>query len=257
MKVSVSTDYSTVAPDGTRLHLPFYGDFEEAEINPVDGGGWQVTAIVRDYDPEPHNPRENTDLNMLWLGFEHRNYKIGDEEFDPDCPHCEGAGCVVDSEGDDEDCPNCGGAGEATTLAQAVEFTRHRYDAVAVWPVGMIDHSGVSFYLGGGAHWCDPGGWDSGTCGLLVLTRDRLREWGYPVPDGEPTADQLAEYTKWADGEIKEYDAWSNGDVWGVIDWHFDADGDLTDDYTCWGYIGYDYALAELHGSRVCVVQTP
>ena len=251
MKVTTRINYETEAPNGTILHLPFYSDhFDEAEITPVEGGGWRLTALVLDFDPEPHNPREFTDGNMLWLGFEHRRYKIGDETFDPTCPHCGGQAYWVNGEGDDEDCPHCGGAGEAMTLAKAIEFTRHRYDAVAVWQVGMIDHSGLSFYLGGGAHWCDPGGWDSGTCGLLVLSRERLREWGHEVPEGEPTPDQLATYTEWARGEISEYDAWSTGDMYGIVDWVFDADGEATDDTTCWGYIGYEYALSELEAMR-------
>jgi hypothetical protein len=42
--------------------------------------------------------------------------------------------------------------------------------------VGLLDHSGWHCYAGGGDHWCDPGGWDSGTVGFIYTTRERILE---------------------------------------------------------------------------------
>lgn len=77
--------------------------------------------------------------------------------------------------------------------------------------------------------------------------RDRLddaAQWLYICPEDVP-ADQRAVYVEavWS-----EWRAWADGEVYGVRTVDVDADGTErpgTED-SCWGYIGDDYAAAEL-----------
>ena len=68
--------------------------------------------------------------------------------------------------------------------------------------------------------------------------------WVYIVPEDVPE-DRRAEYV---DGVWSEWRAWAAGEVYGVRTVDVDADGTErpgTED-SCWGYIGDDYAAAEL-----------
>lgn len=85
-------------------------------------------------------------------------------------------------------------------------WLRAFYDVKTVLKVGLIDHSGLSVYCGGGAHEIDPGGWDSGTVGLIFDTPHSREECG--TPD-----DRIEEVLK---AEIVEYDLYITGDVWGA-----------------------------------------
>ena len=123
---------------------------------------------------------------------------------------------------------------------ELIEYLKVKYDARVVLPVGMLDHSGVSYYIGGGAARSDPGGWDSGTCGFILDTPKGREECGTP--------DYLIEEA--LTGEIQEYSAWAQGDCRGfVIE---DQNGDEVE--SCWGFIGSDYCkedVFELRARRV------
>lgn len=183
------------------------------------------------------NPRDN-DGNFLFLGFPHRDYKIGDETFDPgegfECKACDGRG--TDYESGDE-CPKCEGQGRihASNLDELLLMIQEEYKAHLVLPVGMIDHSGVHYYIGGGAHWSDSAGWDSGTCGVILDTPETLAVRGFPDP---LTEEWLREGMA---AEIGEYSKWANGEVYGYV--IKDRNGD--DVESCWGFIGYEYAQQE------------
>ena len=76
--------------------------------------------------------------------------------------------------------------------------------------------------------------------------------WVYIVPEDVPE-DRRAEYV---DGVWSEWRAWAAGEVYGVRTVDVDADGTErpgTED-SCWGYIGADYAAAEL--ARAMEVQS-
>ena len=76
--------------------------------------------------------------------------------------------------------------------------------------------------------------------------------WVYIVPEDVPE-DRRAEYV---DGVWSEWRAWAAGEVYGVRTVDVDADGTErpgTED-SCWGYIGDDYAAAEL--ARAMEVQS-
>lgn len=83
-------------------------------------------------------------------------------------------------------------------------------DVAVILPLGLIDHSGISMYVGAGAHACDPGGWDSGTVGVIYVTSaDIVREYGEDTPENRKRAEEVMEL------EVRTYDQWMRGDVYG------------------------------------------
>ena len=156
-------------------------------------------------DEDCTSPREWDNASVI-LGS-HRNYTIGDGE----------------PEGRQAEAIERGG------VRLLSRYLRMCEGAVAFTTVGMLDHSGVTFYAGGGAHNCDPGGWDSGTVGYAYVTRARADELGVDDPEAAMLA-ELAEYARWAEGDCYGY----------IIT---DPDGDTVD--SCWGFIGHEYAVEE------------
>lgn len=192
------------------------------------------TVEVRlDEEPGDSNPREFDDSNYLWLGFPHRHYTIGDEQIDPrtfsiECRACHGEG-QVEQEGfaGRYPCEVCDGYGTEAAdgdLGKLIELVKHHYKARIVKQVGMYDHSGVSFYLTDGGHPCR---WDSGTCGLLVATEEKLTEWGI----ADYTDDEIVEQMR---AEIDYYSAWAAGEVYFVE--VADCNGDTVE--SLGGFIG-------------------
>ena len=107
---------------------------------------------------------------------------------------------------------------------------------VCIFPLSMIDHSGISIYLGAGAHWCDPGGWDSGQIGFAFVSRKKaLEEWG----KSRVTKRVRASAEKCLRAEVEEYDKYLRGDCWGFI--IETPDGQEID--SCWGHIGLEWAI--------------
>ena len=168
------------------------------------------------YDEGCESPREYENLG-LFLGFHSNRYlgdRIGDETFDP---------TVLD-----EEYP------ELNTWTGLCQYLKATYGARVILKVGIIDHSGVAYYIGGGPHPCDPGGWDSGTCGVIFDTTDRRKACGGESDDyytDEMITEQLT-------AEIEEYSQWASGQCYGYV--ITDSNGDEV--VSCWGYIGYEYA---------------
>lgn len=175
-------------------------------------------------DDSPESPREWDNLGVF-VGAEHRSYEIGDRR--PTATEIR--------------------ALERGGFALLERYLRRTEGATHVLAVGMLDHSGVHFYVGGGAHWTDSAGWDSGTCGFIYDSREGREACGTPP---ELIAEALA-------GEIETYDQWASGDVYGyVIERRtlcalcsaLDADDvparcphcDLDTDDSCWGFYGAD-----------------
>lgn len=192
-------------------------------VETLEKNGW--TVEIR-YSP-PLDTCRDDDCHGLFLGLPHRHYDIGDE---PVPQH------IID---------------ECSSLAELETALAVEYDAFRIWPVGMIDHSGVTYYLGGGAHWCDPGGWDSGTCGFLIYTRDKLRMWSgdnwehyytveYPAMQDGKTLDDIAR------DEIQEYSDWAAGHVYDLIVLDPNGDDVTEDKYgECPNWLIGDYAYDE------------
>ena len=140
-------------------------------------------------DQYPESPRTSQD-NLTTMVYGHRSYIVGDRA------------------------PN---AGEVEVLTNG---TNGGWDALLDWYLnhhgggeglvlwarkyGMIDHSGIAIYLHGGAHPQDPGGWDSGTVGIIFVTEAQRALLGTPLDAVELVA--LAEF--------EEYDQHIRGNVW-------------------------------------------
>jgi hypothetical protein len=206
------------------------------------------------HDEDTESPRGEGMTLGTWVGFPHRNYNIGDEQMDPtehwfNCP-----GCVDD---DEPGCPRCSdkyGLGDGTIQAQSlgefVELLKAERKARVMLLVGMIDHSGVAYYIGGGAHMSDPGGWDSGTCGVIFDTPEAIAKgWG-----DNPITDE--EITKILTQEIETSSQWSQGFCYGYV--INGPDGNEIADGSCWGFIGlgvYDEGGYMLDEIKMAVAQ--
>lgn len=126
-------------------------------VETFEQNGYTV-KIQYDEDSSYANPRQDTNLG-LFLGFPHRSYDIGDARFY--------AEDYADEDGN-----------EPANQAELIAAIKAKHGSRVVLPVGMIDHSGVHYYIGGGAHWSDSAGWDSGTCGFIFDTTDGREECG-------------------------------------------------------------------------------
>lgn len=149
-------------------------------------------------------------------------------------------------------------------------YLRRYEGAVAVRMLGLLDHSGLHMYLGGGENRFDPGGWDSGTVGFIYVTREQLKAAGFEPGDkvdGEDAAEMIIRQ------EVEEYDQYLTGDVYGYIietipecddeDCCLDSgepnDSRVPHRYgcscacheegehveSCWGFYGHEYAEQE------------
>ncbi len=173
-----------------------------------------------EHDQDCENPRENDNAGVL-VCF-HRRYNLGDK----DHGYREGEF-----------------SGWAWLRAK-IELD-HR--PAVILPLGLIDHSGISLYVGSGANQFDPGGWDSGQVGFAYVSRaTALTEWGGKIMSKNVRAKAEACLR----AEIEEYDLYLRGECYGyVIE---TPDGEHVD--SCWGFIGYEYAKEE---ALRCVPEEP
>jgi hypothetical protein len=121
---------------------------------------------------------------------------------------------------------------------QDFEESDERKDIALMLPLGLIDHSGISMYVGSGAHACDPGGWDSGQVGWIYVTRAKLRS---EYSRKYVTKSLLAKAEEVLRGEVKTYDQDLTGDVYGYII----EDEHGNDVESCWGFYGIECVREE------------
>lgn len=112
------------------------------------------------------------------------------------------------------------------------------HNAAVVLPLGLLDHSGLTMWVGGGSHWSDSAGWDSGTVGFIWCTHEDVqREWNGDVEAAE----------RYLRGEVSTYDAYLTNRVAGYT--VEDEDGEVLD--SCWGFYpddegdGFEYVRQE------------
>lgn len=151
------------------------------------------------------DPRENTNVGTFvhW----HRNYELGDRKLDSQ----------------EDEAMRRGG------LNLLVRYLKLCRGATCVIPVGMIDHSGISVYAGGGTHWSDSAGWDSGTVGVIYDTPESREETGVSNEEIERILRT----------EIEEYDKFVRGEIYGY------EVGDDRLRESCWGFLGLDVVREE------------
>lgn len=168
--------------------------------------GCTVTIGVHDCWDE--SPRDWCNLGVMQCA--HRRYKLGDESVDLDA------------------LARLGAKGYARWLSLF-------HDAAIVLPLGLIDHSGLSMYVGSGAHWCDPGGWDSGQVGIIYTTRAKVREEYGDAPDALRRAEDALR------AEVDVYDRYLRGEVY-----YFAVDDEVGEQVgSCGGIYGLNECRAE------------
>ena len=142
--------------------------------------------LVADYaGAEYADPRQDTNLGVM-AAHGHRRYSLGDNTDLTQEVH------------------------DALMLVGpriTARWLRIFHGATVVLPLGLIDHSGISMYVGSGAHPHDFGGWDSGLVGLTFDTPATRAECGTPP--------ELIE--KVLRGEVEEYDRYLRGEVYGAV----------------------------------------
>lgn len=160
--------------------------------------------IYQDEDPESPRDWDNTGVLVCF----HRRYQLGDKDH---------GYYEADFTGWDD---------LRTTIIR-------NHNPVVILPLGLIDHSGISMYVGSEAHWCDPGGWDSGQVGFAFVSRaTALKEWGNKRVTKRVR--ELAE--KCLRGQIESYDQYLRGDVYG-----YTITGENEEPLdSCWGFFGIE-----------------
>lgn len=162
-------------------------------------GGYELSIYPEEY---PLNPREDFDnLGIIVLTPRaQRNYGFGDMTTEsPDCPN--------------------------------------KREIAAILPVYLLDHSGLSVSTGSFSH-VDPGEWDSGQCGFIVMTRETvLKEYGYK----RITKSVREKLERYLEGEIAMLDACFRGNVYGYQ--ITDRAGEFVD--SCWGFYHTEYGWTD------------
>lgn len=171
-------------------------------------------------DEDPPNPRRDYDPLATFV-CDHKSYDLGDTNLKKLTGY---------------DVP--GFLGTEAHVMDSIEshIRKHHGAVVFVW-LGLLDHSGLHIYEGGGASPFDPGGWDSGTIGFAFVSRETvIYEYGEDTAETRETALSALR------GEIETYDMYMRGDVYGyqVVD----DDEEVVD--SLWGIYGYQNALKEL-----------
>lgn len=137
------------------------------------------------YDTDPEDPR-TYDCKVGEIIHWHRRYNLGDRQ-------------VTDTELR---------ALERGGLELLERYLRRAEDSLLMLPLTLLDHSGLSIRVGRGAWACDPGGWDSGTVGVIYVTPTDLKRVGLPADtDLRPLLQD----------EVETYDQYLRGDVYEVV----------------------------------------
>jgi hypothetical protein len=125
--------------------------------------------------------------------------------------------------------------GPAGALEVVSRWARIVHDVKVILPISAIDHSGVAVYLGTHDHPMDPGGWDSGWIGWILLTAEQAAQWG---------SSDVAELTAQVRRSFEEFAAWVEGDVAGYR--IVAPDGEEIG--SCYGFYGLAKSFAEHTG---------
>lgn len=195
----------------------------------TDYPGVTVTIHV---DEDPLNPREDYDhLGTIACRDDHNYYTLGDSDASVDIgaifsdaldAHEERVEAGIDSER-----PSDG-------WAEVKRYLIEERGALEESMVGlaMTDHSGLYLHVdvADGSNVGD--GWDTAFIGWAYLTAEAAKELG---DHAAPRDCALA--------EAREYAAYLSGDIYGYV--VSDEDDDILE--SCWGFIGYDYAVEEAH----------
>ena len=224
------------------------------------------------YDDDPFDPREND--NIATFVCEHRNYVLGDEHCIEDAVS-ELFDSLVTSQqiinyfvsdrqavlrndehdyyyswnenGNERNSDCFPATADTDEIAEVLTDELYSQDKlnlveasgeVAIQPISMYDHSGISIWLGGYSGHPDAR-WDCGTLGFAYIAKATAEE---EMPNfSEET------WKEWANqimkGEMKEYAAYVSGQVYGYMIEALDDDEGCDD--SCWGYYDESYMLED------------
>ncbi len=165
------------------------------DSNVVESAKFHDMTIEIRYDElSDSNPRDWDNLSVMVC--DHSRYNLGDRQLEPDESEALGRG----------------------GWPLLTRYLRMSKGAVAVLPLWLYDHSGISISTG------RTDSWDSGQIGFAYVTKERIDYLGAPLADAE----------KQMRGEIEEYDSFLRGEVYGFV--INGPDGDHLD--SCWGFVG-------------------
>jgi hypothetical protein len=169
-------------------------------------------------DEAPENPRENCDnASTMWCW--HRRYNLGDK--DSDKPRHE------DFDG----------------WEAIAEYIRENHCILAMKPLYLMDHSGISISTGEFA--CR---WDSGPVGFIFVTEDHHLRM---MNDAADKATRVAWAEKVIRGDVEVYDDYLTGAVFRREVLDLTALND-TDRDNCGTYYGYDHKKSGLLADTGC-----
>lgn len=171
--------------------------------------------VTIEQDTNAISPRDpNYQDNMGIMICSHRNYKLGDEQFDSD-----------DFDGWDD---------------LKMHLLNER-GAGWVLPLYLYDHSGIKLYTEGNTTALHHQEWDSGQVGFIFVTQTKLEEEYGTIGDLE-----IEKAIAVLEAEVKVYSQYLEGEVYG-----FSISNPKNEEFidSCWGIIGYDEAVKEANMS--------
>lgn len=117
-----------------------------------------------------------------------------------------------------------------------------------VLPLSMLDHSGLTIWIGHPPHPCDPGGWDSGRIGFIYVSHERLRR---EYSRKRLHKSVMTEAEKVLEAEVETYNQYLSGDCWCyAIVRRVDADTEFNAsavEDSCCGLLGWNYAIKAIN----------
>jgi len=108
---------------------------------------------------------------------------------------------------------------------------KKRYKPIAILPIYMYDHSGITINTTG--YSCQ---FDSGQIGFIFTTQKKLDEMGLTINNDESWPEFVQRMEKYLVGEVETMDQYVSGEVYGFV--IKDQYGNQTD--SCWGFYGDD-----------------
>lgn len=184
---------------------------QEVIADTFEHAGLTVEIVYDPFMDEDYNPRQYDQLGTMacW----HPRYDLGDESFTR------------------ESYP------DATSMQEVGKEIQESEGAVAILPLYLYDHSGISMTCGAPNPF-DSGGWDTTACGFIYTTKEQIEKLcgapdyvpkDYAGTQKEWIAEQLAE-------EVAEYNLYLTQDGGGYR--VLDSDGEEIE--SCWGFLGLD-----------------
>jgi hypothetical protein len=151
-------------------------------------------------DEDTENPRTEWD-NLGTIGHWHRRYIMGEVDLRKDHDSRE----------------------SIERFIQSIEKK-----GGVVLPISMLDHSGITIWVGDGPHWSDSAGWDSGQVGYIWIEAAKIRKEYSVKRITKKIREKVEEVLK---SEVATFDAYLKGDVVGYVVTKDDEELD-----SCWGF---------------------